>query len=80
MRFLKTILTSLGLVLLTSASAVAMTLQDPAIKVNVQTDATNSTWYTSPAALVIGGLVVLLIIVLAVMAGRNKGTTTTVVR
>jgi hypothetical protein len=80
MRFLKTILTSLGLVLLTSASAMAMMLQDPAIKVNVQTDATNTTWYTSPAALAIGGLVVLLIIVLAVMAGRNKGSTTTVVR
>ena len=79
MRFLKTILTSLGLVLLTSASAMAMMLQDPAIKVNVQTDATDTTWYTSPAALAIGGLIVLLIIVLAVK-GRSKGSTTTVIR
>jgi len=79
MRFLRTILTSLGLVLLTSASAMAMMLQDPAIKVNVQTDATDTTWYTSPAALAIGGLIVLLIIVLAVK-GRSKGSTTTVIR
>jgi len=79
MRFLRTILTSLGLVLLTSASAMAMMLQDPAIKVNVQTDATDTTWYTSPAALAIGGLIVLLIIVLAIK-GRSKGSTTTVIR
>lgn len=80
MRFLKTILTSLGLVLLTSASAMAMALQDPAVKVSVHTDETNTTWYTSPTALVIGGLVVLLIIVLAIMAGRGRGSNTTVVR
>jgi hypothetical protein len=80
MRFIKTLLTSLSVVLLTSVNATAMALQDPAIKVDVHTDETNSTWYTSPTALVIGGLVVLLIIVLAIMAGRGKGSTTTVVR
>jgi len=79
MRSLKTILTSLGLVLFTSTAALATMLQDPAIKVNVQTDATDTTWYTSPAALAIGGLIVLLIIVLAVK-GRSKGSTTTVIR
>ena len=80
MRFLKTILTSFGLVLFSSTAAVAMMLQDPAIKVQVHTDETNTTWYTSPTALVIGGLVILLIIVLAISAGRSKGSTTTVVR
>ena len=80
MRFIKPLLTALGVVLLTSGNAMAMALQDPAIKVNVHTDESNSTWYTSPTALVIGGLVVLLIIVLAIMAGRGKGSTTTVVR
>jgi hypothetical protein len=80
MRFIKTLLASLGLMLLTTVNAMAMALQDPSIKVNVHTDETNTTWYTSPAALVIGGLVVLLIIVLAVMAGRRKGSTTTVIR
>ncbi len=80
MRFIKTLLTSLSVVLLTSVNATAMALQDPAIKVDVHTDETNSTWYTSPTALVIGGLVVLLIIVLAIMAGRGKRSTTTVVR
>ena len=80
MRITKTLLTVLALTLLRSAGAVAMTLQDPAIKVSVHTDESNTTWYTSPAALAIGGLVVLLIIVLAVMASRKKGTTTTVIR
>jgi hypothetical protein len=80
MRFIRTLLGSLGLVLLTSVNAAASVLQDPTIKVNVHTDATNTTWYTSPAALAIGGLVVLLIVVLAVMAGRRRGTTTTVIR
>ena len=70
----------LGLTLLTTVNAAAMVLQDPAIKVNVHTDETNTTWYTSPAALAIGALVVLLIIVLAVMAGRRKSSTTTVIR
>ena len=80
MRIIKTLLASLGLMLLTSESAMAKALQDPAIKVSVHTDATNTTWYTSPAALAVGALAVLLIIVLAVMASRKKGTTTTVIR
>ena len=80
MRFIKTLLTSLSLMFLTSANAMAMALQNPPIKVSVHTDATTTTWYTSPAALVIGALVVLLIIVLAVMASRKKRTTTTVIR
>ena len=80
MRLIKTLLGSLGLVLLTSVNAMASALQDPSIKVNLHTDATNTTWYTSPGTLAIGGLVVLLIIVLAVMAGRRKGSTTTVIR
>jgi hypothetical protein len=61
-------------------NAVASALQDPSIKVNVHTDATSTTWYTSPGALAIGGLILLLIIVLAIMAGRRKGSTTTVIR
>ena len=80
MRFLKTLLISLGLALLTSTAATAMMLQDPTIKVDVETSPSHTTWYTSPTALVIGGLAVLLIIVLAIAAGRNKGSTTTVVR
>lgn len=80
MRITKTLLSLLTLTLLGSASAVAMTPQDPAIKVSVHTDASTTTWYTSPAALVIGALVVLLIIVLTVMTTRKKGTTTTVIR
>jgi hypothetical protein len=80
MRFIKPLFASLSLMLLASVNAMAMAPQDPSIRVNVHTDATNTTWYTSPAALAIGGLVVLLIIVLAVMAGRRRGTTTTVIR
>ena len=79
MRYLKTILTSLGMVLLTSGTAVAMMLQDPAIKVDVSTGDSRSTWYTSPQWLAIIGLAVLLIIV-AVVASRKRGSTTTVIR
>jgi hypothetical protein len=79
MRIIKTLSTLLALALVRSTSAAAMTLQDPAIKVNVHTDASNTTWYTTPAALVIGALVILLIIALTVMASRKK-TTTTVLR
>jgi len=79
MRFLKTILTSLGLVLLSSGTAMAMMLQDPAIKVDVSTSEGHSTWYTSPQWLAIIGLAVLLIIV-AIVASRKRGSTTTVVR
>ena len=80
MRFIKTLLASLALMLVTSGTAMAMALQDPTIKVSVHTDESSTTWYTSPAALAIGGLAVLLIIVLAIMASRKKGTTTTVIR
>src|SRR6185503_644260 len=76
MRYFKTILTSLGLVLMTSATAVAMRLQDPAIKVDVSTSKGSETWYTSPQWLAIIGLALVLIIVIAVMAGRRKSTTT----
>ena len=79
MRITKTLLSLLALTIMGSASAVAMTLQDP-IKVSVHTDETNTTWYASPTALVIGALVVLLIIVLVVMATRKKRTTTTIIR
>ena len=77
MRTIKTLLTSLGLVLLSSSTAMAMMLQDPAIKVDVSTSESHSTWYTSPVWLAIGGLALLLVIV-AVMAGRRKSTTTVV--
>jgi uncharacterized integral membrane protein len=77
MRFIKTLLTSLGLVLLTSANAGALMLQDPAIKVDVSTSESHSTWYASPVWLAIGGLALLLIIV-AIMASRRKSTTTVV--
>ena len=79
MRYFKTILTSLGLVLMTSATAMAMRLQDPSIKVDVSTSEGSSTWYTSPQWLAIIGLGIVLVIVIAVMAGRKK-TTTTVIR
>ena len=79
MRYLKTLLTSLGLVLVSSATAVAMTLQDPPIKVDVSTSEGSTTWYTSPQWLAIIGLAVLLIIV-ALVAARRRRTTTTVIR
>jgi hypothetical protein len=69
MRHLKTILSSLGLLLASSATAVAMTLQDPPIQVDVSTSEGSRTWYTSPQWLAIIGLAVLLIIV-AIMAAR----------
>jgi len=79
MRYVKTILSSLALLLVSSATAMAMTLQDPAIKVNVETSEGSTTWYTSPQWLAIIGLAVLLIIV-AIMAARKRGTRTTVIR
>jgi len=79
MRYLKTILTSLGLLLVSSATAMAMVLQDPPIKVDVSTSEGSKTWYTSPQWLAIIGLAVLLIIV-AIMAARKRKTTTTVIR
>jgi len=81
MRYLKTILTSLGLVLMTSATGMAMMLQDPSIKVDVSTSKGTETWYTSPQWLAIIGLALVLVIVIAVMAVRGKrGSTTTVIR
>jgi hypothetical protein len=79
MRFIKTLLTSLGLVLLTSANAAALMLQDPAIKVDVSTSEGHATWYTSPVWLAIGGLALLLIIV-AIFASRRGKSNTTVIR
>ena len=79
MRYLKTLLTSLGLVLVSSSTAMAMMLQDPPIKVDVSTSEGSTTWYTSPQWLAIIGLAVLLIIV-AIMAARKRKTTTTVIR
>ena len=78
MRFVKTILSSLALLLVSSASGMAMMLQDPAIKVDVSTSEGSSTWYTSPQWLAIIGLAVVLIIVMLVMAGRRKTTTTVI--
>lgn len=77
MRAIKTLLTSLGLVLLTSTTGLAMMLQDPSIKVDVSTTDGHSTWYTSPVWLAIGGLALLLIIV-AIFASRRKSTTTVI--
>ena len=77
MRAIKTLFASLGLVLLTSTTGLAMILQDPAIKVDVSTTDGHSTWYTSPVWLAIGGLALLLIIV-AIFASRRKSTTTVV--
>ena len=77
MRTIKTLLTSLALVLLTSANAVAMMLQDPAVRVDVSTSEGSSSWYANPVWLAIGGLALLLIIV-AIFASRKKSTTTVV--
>lgn len=87
MRFIKTMLTSAGMLLATAATATAAPLallQDPQapIKVDVHTSETHTVWYTSPMWLAIGGVVVLLVIVLAIMAarGRDSGSNTTVIR
>ena len=45
MRYLKTILSSLGLLLVSSATAMAMMVQDPPIKVDVSTSEGSTTWY-----------------------------------
>jgi len=83
MRFIKTLLTSAGMLVVTATTAMAAPLallQDPIVKVEVQTPATHTVWYTNPVWLAIGGLVAVLIIVLAVMASRGRGSNTTVVR
>ena len=83
MRFIKTLLMSAGLLLATTTTAMAVSpalLQDPTIKVEVQTSATHTVWYTNPVWLAIGGIVALLIIVLAIFAARGREGNTTVVR
>ena len=83
MRFIKTILTSAGMLLASAGTAMAA-LQDPQapIKIDVSTSETHTVWYANPVWLAIGGIVVLLIIVLAIFAARNRseGSNTTVVR
>lgn len=83
MHFIKTLLTSAGMLLATAATAMAVPpalLQDPTLKVEVQTSATHTVWYANPVWLAIGGIVALLIIVLAVVAARGREGNTTVVR
>lgn len=80
MRFIKTLLTSAGILFVTAGTAAAAVLQDPTLKVEVETAPTRTVWYTSPVWLAIGGIVALLIIVLAIMAARGRGNDTTVVR
>ena len=77
MRFIKTLLTSAGMLLVTVGTAVA---QDPTLKIEVETAPTRTVWYTNPVWLAIGGIVALLIIVLAIFAARGRGNDTTVVR
>lgn len=77
MRFIKTLLTSAGMLVATVGMAVA---QDPTLKVEVETAPTRTVWYTSPTWLAIGGIVALLVIVLAIMAARGRGSDTTVIR
>jgi hypothetical protein len=82
MRFIKAMVASAGTVFLTAGMALAgplAALQEP-IKVEVETAPTRTVWYTNPVWLAIGGIVALLIIVLAIMAGRGRGSDTTVVR
>jgi hypothetical protein len=86
MRFIKTMLTSAGMLFATATTAMAAPialLQDPQapVKVDVHTTESHTVWYTDPMWLAIGGVVVLLIIVLAVFAARGKdNSSTTVVR
>lgn len=77
MRYIKTMLTAIGMILVPAATLLA---QD-SLKVNVTTSETHTTtWYTDPVWLAIGGIAVLLVLVLIVMAARGKGSSTTVVR
>lgn len=75
MRYIKTMLSAIGMILVPVATALA---QD-SLNVNIKTTHT-TTWYADPVWLAIGGLAVLLIIVLIVMAARGKSSSTTVVR
>jgi len=56
------------------------TLQDPAIKVEINTDGGGGAWYVQPMWLAIGGLALLVIIILVVMAARGGRSNTTVVK
>lgn len=83
MRLITTLLTSAGMVLAPVSTAMAVPLamlQDPAVRVEVETSPTRTVWYTSPTWLAIGGIVILLVIVLAVVAARGREGNTTVVR
>ncbi len=79
MRFARRLFASATALLLASAGPLAA-MQDPPVKIDVQTTESHTVWYTSPVWLAVGGLLVLLIIVAAVSAGRSGGSTTTVVR
>ena len=75
MRFIKTLLTSAGILFFTAGTAMATVMQEEPIRVEVETAPTRTVWYTNPTWLIIGGLVALLIIVLAVSASRKSDTT-----
>lgn len=87
MRVIKAMLTSIGLTLAATVTAVAAPLamlqdaQAP-VKVDVRTSATHTVWYADPVWIAVGIGAVLLIIVLAVLAsrGRDSGSNTTVIR
>jgi len=83
MQIIKTLLTSAGMLLAATATAMAAPLamlQDPTLKVEVHTSATHTVWYANPVWLAIGGIAALLIIVLAVVASRGREGNTTVIR
>ena len=80
MRFITPLVTSAAMLLAPASTAMAAMLQDPPIRVEVETAPTREVWYTSPMWLAIGAIVVLLIIVLAVSAARGRDGGTTVVR
>lgn len=54
--------------------------QDPAIKVEINTDDSSGRWYVQPIWLAVGGLALLVIIILIVMAARGGRSNTTVVK
>jgi len=58
----------------------ASAAQDPAIKVEINTDDSSGAWYVQPIWLVVGGLALLVIILLVVMAARGGRSNTTVVK
>ncbi len=78
MRFIKTLLTSAGMLFVTTGTALATVMQEEPIRVEVETAPTRTVWYTDPVWLIVGGVVALLVIVLAIMASRRGGDTTVV--